>query len=151
MIIKIHHEYRDGYKDAPESVEGPILVFVPGKAEIRLLTDLIKNAVKREYTTGLFPYGFHADTPDRDRNFLTTGEPYPDISRYGELVNINKGRKYEEAHPCNASEDAKVKYPGRIPWRRVIISTNAAETAVTFQNCWAVIDTCLLTRWCMIQ
>ena len=87
------------------------------------------------FSLTLFPYHFHADTPDRDRNFLTTGEPDPDISRYGELVNINKGRKYEEDHPCNASEDAKVKYPGRIPWRRVIISTNAAETAVTFQKC----------------
>ena len=31
MIIKLHHEYKDGYQDVPESKEGPILVFVPGK------------------------------------------------------------------------------------------------------------------------
>ena len=46
MIIKIHHEYKDGYQESDESKQGPILVFVPGKAEIRLLTELIKNAVK---------------------------------------------------------------------------------------------------------
>ena len=28
----------------------------------------------------------------------------------------------------------------------MIISTNAAETAVTFQDCWAVIDTCLVNQ-----
>ena len=111
---------------------GPILVFVPGKAEIRLLTDLIKNALKRGCTKGLWPYGFHADTPDRDRSFLTTG----DSSRYGELANYNKGRKLETDHPCNANAAAKVKSPGTLPDRRVIIATNAAETAVTFKDCW---------------
>ena len=146
MIIKIHHEYRNGYKESAESIQGPILVFVPGKAEIRLLTELIKGAVKRRYTSGLFPYGFHADTPDRDRVFLTTGDPDPDGSRYGELVNFNNGKKYEEKHPCNASDDARVKNPDSLPWRRVIISTNAAETAVTFKDCWAVIDTCLVNQ-----
>ena len=89
MIIKIHHEYREGYQGSEASKQGPILVFVPGKAEIRLLAELIKNAVKRRYTSGLFPYGFHADTPDRDRVFLTTGDQDPDGSRYGELVNFN--------------------------------------------------------------
>ena len=90
-----------------------------------------------------FHMEFHADTPERDRVFLTTGDPDPDGSRYGELVNFNNGKKYEEKHPCNASEDARVKDPDSLPWRRVIISTNAAETAVTFKDCWAVIDTCL--------
>ena len=33
-----------------------------------------------------------------------------------------------------------------LPHRRVIISTNAAETAVTFKDCWAVIDTCLVNQ-----
>ena len=146
MIIKIHHEYKDGYQGSAEAKQGPILVFVPGKAEIKPLTELIKSAVKRRYTSGLFPYGFHADTPDRDRVFLTTGDSDPDESRYGELVNINKGRKYEETHPCNASGDARVKNPESLPWRRVIISTNAAETAVTFKHCWAVIDTCLVNQ-----
>ena len=47
MIIKIHHEYRGGYQNSRGSITGPILVFVPGKAEIRLLIELIKNAVKR--------------------------------------------------------------------------------------------------------
>ena len=41
---------------------GPILVFVPGKAEIRLLTELIKNAVERGYTAGIvsvwIPFGY---------------------------------------------------------------------------------------------
>ena len=86
MIIKIHHEYRDGYQGSSGSKVGPILVFVPGKAEIRLLTELIKTAVKRGYTSGLFPYGFHSDTPDRDRTFLTSSDNDPDTSRYGELV-----------------------------------------------------------------
>ena len=55
MIIKIHHEYREGYHGEPRSKHGPILVFVPGKAEICLLTEMIKNAVNRGYTCGLFP------------------------------------------------------------------------------------------------
>ena len=134
MIIKIHHEYREGYQGSVESKLGPILVFVPGKAEIRLLTELIKNAVKRRYTSGW------------DRVFLTTGDQDPDGSRYGELVNFNNGKKYEDNHPCNASDDARVKNPDSLPWRRVIITTNAAETAVTFKDCWAVIDTCLVNQ-----
>ena len=109
MVIKLHHEYPHGYQDSPRSRTGPILVFVPGKAEIRLLTDLIKNALKRNYTKGLWPYGFHADTSERDRAFLTTGDDDPDSSRYGELVNYNKGKKFESEHPCNASMDAKAK------------------------------------------
>ena len=32
MIIKLHHEYRNGYQGSPQSKTGPILVFVPGKA-----------------------------------------------------------------------------------------------------------------------
>ena len=79
-------------------------------------------------------------------SFLTSGEKDPDASRYGELVNFNKGKKFEEKHPCNASDAAKVKNPELLPWRRVIISTNAAETAVTFKGCWAVIDTCLVNQ-----
>ena len=146
MIIKIHHEYRHGYQDSRGSITGPILVFVPGKAEIRLLTELIKNAVKRGYTSGLYPYGFHADTPDRDRNFLTNGGDDPDPSRYGELVNYNRGKKGDEKHPCNASSAARPENPEGLPHRRVIISTNAAETAVTFKDCWAVIDTCLVNQ-----
>ena len=106
---------------------------------------MIKNAVNRGYTCGLFPYGFHSDTPDRDRDFLTAGEDDPDISRYGELVNINTGKKVAD-HPCNAADNAKVRDPRSLPWRRVILSTNAAETAVTFQDCWAVIDTCLVNQ-----
>ena len=145
-VIKLHHDYRNGYQGSPQSRTGPILVFVPGKAEIRLLTDLIKNALKRDYTTGLWPYGFHADTPERDRGFLTTGDRDPDSSRYGQLANYNKGRKFEANHPCNASTEAKVKDPKSLPDRRVIISTNAAETAVTFKDCWAVIDTCLVNQ-----
>ena len=146
MIIKIHHEYRDGYERSRGSINGPILVFVPGKAEIRLLIELIKNAVKRGYTSGLYPYGFHADTPDRDRTFLTNGGDDPDPSRYGELHNYNKGKKVDEKHPCHASAAARPKNPENLPSRRVIISTNAAETAVTFKNCWAVIDTCLVNQ-----
>ena len=103
MIIKIHHEYRNGYEGSKGSITGPILVFVPGKAEIRLLTELIKNAIKRGYTSGLYPYGFHADTPDRDRTFLTNGGEDSDPSRYGELQNYNRGKKGDEKHPCNAS------------------------------------------------
>ena len=146
MIIKIHHEYREGYEHSKGSIHGPILVFVPGKAEIRLLIELIKNAVKRGYTSGLYPYGFHADTPDRDRTFLTNGGDDPDPSRYGELHNYNKGKKGDEKHPCNASAAARPKNPEKLPSRRVIISTNAAETAVTFKDCWAVIDTCLVNQ-----
>ena len=146
MIIKIHHEYRKGYEGSKGSISGPILVFVPGKAEIRLLTELIKNAIKRGYTSGLYPYGFHADTPDRDRIFLTNGGDDPDPSRYGELHNYNLGRKADEKHPCNASAAAKPKNPESLPARRVIIATNAAETAVTFKDCWAVIDTCLVNQ-----
>ena len=73
MTSKVHHEYKDGYQGATESTQGPILAFVPGKAEIRLLTELIKCAVKRRYTSGLFPYGFHADTPDWTGSSLLLG------------------------------------------------------------------------------
>ena len=146
MIIKLHHEYRNGYQNSPQSKVGPILAFVPGKAEIKLLTELIKNALKRGYTRGLWPYGFHADTPERDRGFLTTGDRDPDSSRIGELANFNKGSKHEEKHPCNAGNEARAKVPKPLPDRRVIIATNAAETAVTFKDCWAVIDTCLVNQ-----
>ena len=44
-----------------------------------------------------------------------------------------------------AKEKDRVK-ASDYPMRRVIIATNAAETAVTFENCWAVVDTCLVNQ-----
>ena len=139
MILKLHHE-------CPATKNGPILVFVPGRAEIRLMIELIKNALKRGYTSNLWPYRFHADTPAKDRSFLTSCGRDPDPSRYGELANYNRGKKATENHPCNASKAAQVKNPTSLPSRRVIIATNAAETTVTFKDCWAVIDTCLVNQ-----
>ena len=104
MIIKIHHECRNGYEGSTGSITGPILVFVPGKAEIRLLTELIKNAIKRGYTSGLYPYGFHADTPDRDRTFLTNGEE--DLT-HRDMVNCKttiKGERLMKSD-CALSQD----------------------------------------------
>ena len=107
------------------------------------MIELIKNDLKRGYTSGLWPYGFHADTPAKDQSFSKSGGRDPDPSRFGESANYNKGKKSTQDHPCNASRAAQVD-PKTLPNRRVIIATNAAETAVTFKDCWAVIDTCLV-------
>ena len=50
--MRLHHEHRKGYKEAPGSVTGPIVVFVPGRAEIKILIDTIKTAQKRGLTAG---------------------------------------------------------------------------------------------------
>ena len=62
-----------------------------------------------------FPYGFHADTPDRDRVFLATGDQDPDGSRYGELVNFNTGKKYED----NDVSPHVLNLFGRLAWLHV--------------------------------
>ena len=36
--------------------------------------------------------------------------------------------------------------PATLPLSRVIVATNAAETAVTFQRCWLCIDTCVVNQ-----
>ena len=105
----------NGYQNSPATKTGPILVFVPGKAEIRLMIELIKNALKRGYTSNLWPCGFHADIPAKDRSFLTSGGRDPDSSRYGELANYNKGRKATQDHSCNAGKAAQVKNPSALP------------------------------------
>ena len=109
------------------------------------MIELIKNALKRGFASGLWPYGFHADTPTRDRSFLTSGGRDPDSSRYRELANYNSGKKSTQDHSCNASKSAQVD-PKTLPQTHVIIATNTAETAVTFRDCWAVIDTCLVNQ-----
>ena len=116
MVIYLHHQYRDGHQKSVPTKTGPILVFVPGKAEIRLMIELIKNALKRGYTSGLWPYGFHADTPVEDHSFLRSGGRDPDSSRYGELANYNSGKKATQDHPCNASKVAQVD-PKSLPHR----------------------------------
>ena len=48
-VLTLHHKYRNGYGrdehgNPDASPTGPIVVFVPGKAEIKILIDMIKNA-----------------------------------------------------------------------------------------------------------
>ena len=150
-VITLHHDYAEGYPDKRTPIDGTMLVFVPDKPEILEIIELLKNAMWRGFTAGLYPYGFHSDTPAQDRGFLFKGGRDPNVSRRDELISLAIGAGYRK-HVQNNSKDA-LKYgatapvePKSLPSRKVIIATNAAETAVTFEKCWLCIDTCVVNQ-----
>ena len=106
-------------------------------SKIKILIDMIKNAQQRGFTAGLLPYGFHADTPPDERTFVIMGEPDFDKSRKGDLKNIAMRsltqERLEKKTPLGIAKEQDRVDSGDFPMRRVIIATNAAETAVTFE------------------
>ena len=149
-IVTLHHQYATGYPDQNTPIEGTILVFVPGKPEIIEVVELLKNNMRKGFTANLYPCGFHSDTPAQDRDFLFKGGKDPNVSRREELRSLDNGTAYQKYAFNN--KDA-LKYgaaawvdPKTLPPRTVIVATNAAETAVTFNQCWLCIDTCMVNQ-----
>ena len=148
-IITFHHNYPWGYPDQKTPIEGTILVSVPGKPEIIEIVELLKNNMRRGFTANLYPYGFHSDTPAQDRDFLFTGGRDPNIQRRDELRSLATGAAYQK---YKRDKDAP-KFgagapidPKTLAERTVIVATNAAETAVTFNKCWLCVDTCMVSQ-----
>ena len=106
------------------------MVFVPGKPEIIEIVELLKNNMRRGFTSKLYPYGLHSDTPAQDRDFLFNGGRDPNESRRNELRSLATGtayqkylgtadsRKFGAADPIN---------PETLVPRTVIVATNAAD------------------------
>ena len=80
-VVTFHHQYPKGYPNPKTTMEGTILVFVPGKPEITEIVELLKNNMRRGFTANLYPYGFHSDTPALDKDFLFTGGRDPNVQR----------------------------------------------------------------------
>ena len=143
-IVTMHHQYPNGYPDQNSPIEGTILVFVPGKPEIFEIIELLKNNMRRGFTANLYPYGFHSDTPAQDRDFLFTGGRDPNVSRREELRSLANGSAYQKYRLNNSKEALKFGAaapidPATLLPRTVIVATNAAETAVTFNQCVAIL------------
>ena len=148
-VITFHHRYPIGYPTANTPIAGTILVFVPGKPEITEIVELLKNNMRRGFTSKLYPYGFHSDTPAQDRDFLFNGGTDPNESRRNELRSLANGsayEKYRQNPDCKKYGAADHIDPATLTPRTVIVATNAAETAVTFHKCWLCIDTCMVNQ-----
>ena len=117
------------------TTKGTILLFVPGKSETNLVINMITYLQNRGHTANLYPYGFHAELPMKDKDMLTKF-PIEDRDEKGPT-----GRRRMMTQ--SATGDVKPDYT---QWseRTVIVATSAAETGVTFENCMYVIDTCLV-------
>ena len=97
--------------------------------------DLLKAAMRRGFTADLFPYKFHSDTPVKDKDCLFKGTADPNKQRYAELKSLSTGttfKKYQDNKENDKYVAKTPMNPARLPNRRVIVATNAAETAVTF-------------------
>ena len=138
-VITFHHSDPVGYPTPNTPIGGTILVFVPGKQEITEIVELLKNNMRRGFTSKLYPYGFHSDTPAQDRDFLFNGGTDPNESRRNELRSLANGSAYEK---YKQNPDCK-KYGAA---DHIDPATNAAETAVTFHKCWLCIDTCMVNQ-----
>ena len=148
-VITFHHRYPIGYPSASTPLNGTILVFVPGKPEITEIVELLKNNMRRGFTSKLYPYGFHSDTPAQDRDFLFNGGMDPNESRRNELKSLANGTAYEKKKQnpdCKKFGAADHIDPATLAPRTVIVATNAAETAVTFHKCWLCMDTCMVNQ-----
>ena len=155
-IITFHHKYPQEYPtprvpSTPSVTGGTILVFVPGKPEITEIVELLKNNMRRGFTAKLYPYGFHSDTPAQDRDFLFNGTTDPNESRRNELKSLANGGAYEryiQQDPDSKKFGASTRIDPTttLAARTVIVATNAAETAVTFNKCWLCIDTCMVNQ-----
>ena len=53
------------------TTKGTILVFVPGKSEIALVISMITYLQNRVHAANLYPCGFHAELPMKDKDMLT--------------------------------------------------------------------------------
>ena len=105
--------------------------------------------MRRGFTAGLYPYGFHSDTPAQDRDFLFKGGRDPNVHGRDELKSLASGagyRKYAMSKEALKYGAAVPVDPRTLPSRKVIIATNAPETAVTFDKCWLCIDTCMVNQ-----
>ena len=123
--------------------------FVPGKPEIVEIVELLKNNMRRGFTSKLYPYGFHSDTPAQDRDFLFNGGRDPNESRRSELRSLATGTAYQKYLGTADSKKfgaADPINPETLVPRTVIVATNAAETAVTFHKCWLCVDTCMVNQ-----
>ena len=144
-VIQFHNTYPQDYKN---TFKGTILVFVPGKSEINLVIKMITDLQNRGNTANLYPYGFHAELPMKDKEMLTK-HPIEDRDERGHLTNrrhiMMKSATGENWENEGIDQRCAVK-PDYTHWseRTVIVATNAAETGVTFENCMYVVDTCLV-------
>ena len=148
-VITFHHRYPRGYPADDNPLEGTILVFVPGKPEITEIVELLKNNMRRGFTSKLCPYGFHSDTPAQDRDFLFNGGRDPNESRRNELGSLATGAAYQKYKGTSDNKKfgaADPINPDTLTQRTVIVATNAAETAVTFHKCWLCVDTCMVSQ-----
>ena len=105
--------------------------------------------MRRGFTSKLYPYGFHSDTPAQDRDFLFNGGMDPNESRRNELRSPANGtafEKYKQKPDCKKFGAADHIDPDTLTPRTVIVATNAAETAVTFHKCWLRVDTCMVNQ-----
>ena len=106
--------------------------------------------MRRGFTASLYPYVFHSDTPAQDRDFLFKGGRGPNVARREELRSLATGMAYQK-YSLNNKDALKFGAaapvdPKTLPPRTVIVATNAAETAVTFNQCWLCIDTCMVNQ-----
>ena len=82
-VIQFHNSNPKEYK---QTYNGTILVFVPGKSEINLVIKMITDLQNRGHTANLYPYGFHAELPMKDKDMLTK-YPIEDRDERGHLTN----------------------------------------------------------------
>ena len=144
-VIQFHNTNAKEYK---QTYNGTILVFVPGKSEITLVIKMITDLQNRGHTANLYPYGFHAELPMKDKEMLTK-YPIEDRDEKGNLTNRRRMMQLSATGENWNNEGANLRttnQPVYTNWseRTVIVATNAAETGVTFENCMYVVDTCLV-------
>ena len=131
-VITFHHRYPTGYPSASTPLMGTILVFVPGKPEITEIVELLKNNIRRGFTSQLYPYGFHSDTPAQDRDFLFNGSMDPNESRRNELRSLANGTAYERYRQnpdCKKFGAADHINPDTLTPRTVIVATNCRDSS----------------------
>ena len=80
-VIQFHNTHPKEYKNTHK---GTILVFVPGKSEISLVIKMLTDLQNRGYTANLYPHGFHAELPMKDKEMLTK-YPIEDRDEKGKL------------------------------------------------------------------
>ena len=116
-----------GYPDAKGTKAGTIVVFVPGKPEIKNFMTMFKEWQKQGYAANLYPSAFSSDTSTKDRNSFSMmqweGTQWKE-ERTNWIVLLKVGCTVLPMH-----------------LRVVVLATFAADTAVTFKNCFAGVNT----------
>ena len=100
---------------------------------------MITDLQNRGHTANLYPYGFHAELPMKDKEMLTK-YPIEDRDEKGNLTNRRRMMQLSATGENWNNEGASLRttnQPVYTNWseRTVIVATNAAETGVTFENC----------------